>query len=371
MVVSGTNGGAFCKDFGSVQLSQLTGRISVNYVLSLPDASQRTFTENYTPNDNGVVSINDLGELAFSYFDQLPMFVEGVQSVDYFITLSASVIDEFGTNLGQFSQRFFYANCRTKISNAYTYRGFLSRHHRRKIALQQTHFIGFFLNGQVLGIGVSYKSGGKQMWSEFTTQMGSDSMLYYRSLGVYTVVELLYMNKGIIVAASEVFYYIVYLKADDKVIDAMQVDVDQNHYPQTTHFIYYNCFGIPDSMRFTGKDQRTTEMDASFVSIRKNYLKVNSKYNIYHEVNSGFITDILRDCAEDLVNSEAVYLYQGSELGERVTVTDVSFDESRPRTEPINVRVKYRLASECQRTIDRDMTVDYRIFDHTFGEEFE
>ena len=92
MVVSGTNGGAFCKDFGSVQLSQLTGRISVNYVLSLPDTSQRTFTEHYTPNDNGVVSINDLGELAFAYFEQLPMFVEGVQSVDYSVILSASEI---------------------------------------------------------------------------------------------------------------------------------------------------------------------------------------------------------------------------------------------------------------------------------------
>ena len=79
----------------------------------------------------------------------------------------------------------------------------------------------------------------------------------------------------------------------------------------------------------------------------------------------------MRDCAEDLVNSEAVYLYQGSELSDRVTITEVNFDESRPRTEPINVSVKYRLASECQRTIDRDMTVDYRIFDHTFGEEFE
>ena len=51
--------------------------------------------------------------------------------------------------------------------------------------------------------------------------------------------------------------------------------------------------------------------------------------------------------------------------------TEVNFDEFTPRTEPINVRIKYRLASECQRTIDRDMTVDYRIFDHTFGEEFE
>ena len=51
MVVSGTNSGAFCKDFGSVVLSGLTGSISVAYSLILPGGSQQSFTEHYTPDD--------------------------------------------------------------------------------------------------------------------------------------------------------------------------------------------------------------------------------------------------------------------------------------------------------------------------------
>lgn len=370
MVVSGTNGGAFCKDFGSVQLSQLTGRISVNYVLSLPDGSQRSFTEHYTPNDNGVVSINDLGELAFAYFEPMPMVLSGAQSANYTLLLEAVVYDISEAEIGTFSQKFFYANCRTNLASPNSYRGFLSRHHRRKISTDQAHFIGFIQNGQQLGVGVAYRKNGTQQWSEFILDIGASGQLYCQNFNLTTAVQLLQANANVSVSADDVFYYIIYLKADGSVQDAMQVDVDRTPYPAATHMVYYNCFGVPDSLRFTGKDNRTTEIDAAYVNVKRNFLKINTQYNIYHDVNTGYINDVTRDCAEDLVNSDAVYLYQGDSLGDRLTVTEVNFDDTKPRTEPINVRIKYRLSAECQRTIDRDMTVDYRIFDHTFGDTF-
>lgn len=371
MVTSNTNSGSFCKDFGSVVLSGLTDGISVNYVLTLPDDSTRTFTEHYTPDDGGIVRINDLGELAYAYFEPLPIVLSGAQKANYILLLEASVCDADGASLGQFSQKFFYANCRTSVQTPHSYRGFLSRHHRRKISIDQAHFVGFFMNGQQLGLGVAYRGDGDEQWSEFTLNIDDSGQLYYRNLNVESVLQLLQENTGIVVREDDVFYYIVYLKADGAVVDAMQVDIDRAHYPATTHFIYYNGFGIPDTMRFTGRDNRTSELDAAYVQVQHNFLKINTRHNIYHDVNTGYINEIMRDCAEDLVNSDAVYLYHDGSLGDRVTITEVNFDESKPRTEPVNVRIKYRLATECQRTIDRDMTVDYRIFDHTFGDTFE
>ena len=371
MVVSGTNSGAFCKDFGSVLLSGLTGRISVVYTLSLPDGSIKSFTEHYTPDDGGVVRINDLGELAFAYFEPLPMSLSGAQTANYTLLLEASVYDDDGDSLGGFSQKFFYANCRTSIETPHSYRGFLSRHHRRKIGVDQAHFVGFFLNGQQLGIGVAYRSAGSQRWSEFLLDMSESGQIYSLNLNVNAVLQLLKENCDVEITPDDVFYYIIYLKADGAVQDAMQVDVDRTHYSATTHMVYHNCFGVPDSLRFTGKDNRSVEMDAAYINVQRHFLKINTRHNIYHDVNTGYINEVMRDCAEDLVNSEAVYLYHFQTLGDRVSITEVNFDESKPRTEPVNVRIKYRLAAECQRTIDRDMTVDYRIFDHTFGDTFE
>lgn len=371
MVVSGTNSGAFCKDFGSVMLSGLAGSVSVAYSLTLPDGSQKSFTEYYTPDDAGVVRINDLGELAYAYFEPIPIVLSAAYMISYTLLLEAVVYDADDTQLGVFSQKFFYANCRTNVNSPHSYRGFLSRHHRRKIGVDQAHFIGFFANGQQLGIGVSYQSGGVEQWSEFLLNVTDSGQIYTLNLSMRMVLQLLLQNNGIVVSPDDVFYYIVYLKADGAVLDAMQVDIDRNHYSATTHMLYYNCFGVPDSLRFTGKDNRTVEMDAAYVNVQRNYLKINTRHNIYHDINTGYISEVMRDCAEDLVNSDAVYLYQSDTLGDRVTITEVNFDENKPRTEPVNVRIKYRLSAECQRSIDRDMTVDYRIFDHTFGDTFE
>ena len=164
MVVSGTNSGAFCKDFGSVMLSGLAGSVSVAYSLTLPDGSQKSFTEYYTPDDAGVVRINDLGELAYAYFEPIPIVLSAAYMISYTLLLEAVVYDADDTQLGVFSQKFFYANCRTNVNSPHSYRGFLSRHHRRKIGVDQAHFIGFFANGQQLGIGVSYQSGGVEQW---------------------------------------------------------------------------------------------------------------------------------------------------------------------------------------------------------------
>ena len=105
--------------------------------------------------------------------------------------------------------------------------------------------------------------------------------------------------------------------------------------------------------------------------IQREYRKVSTEYNIYHGINTGFINETLRDCVEDLVNSSRVHLYDTSGLGEQVTITEVDFQESKPRTEPVNVRLKFRLASNCQRRFSRDNTIDLKIFDHTFGDTFE
>lgn len=372
MVITGTSSAAYCKDFGSVVLSELTDNVSVAYTLTLPDASTRTFTEHYSPDESGSVRINDLGDLALAYFEPLPMVLSGAQSANYSLLMVGIVSDSTGTTLGTFSQTFYYSNCRTTLDPPHIYRGFLSRYRRRKVGVDQPHFIGFILNNQKLGIGVAYRANDTVEWIEFTLALSSGSLVYYRNLDVPTVVEILNTQALISVTADDIVYYILYLKSDSGILDAIQVDVDHTHYPAVTNMVYYNCFGIPDSIRFVGKDNRTTEMDASYVSARRNFLKINTQYHIYHEVNTGYINEVIRDSAEDLVNSDApVYLYRNGQLGERITITEVTFDESKPRTEPISVRVKYRISNECQRVIDRDMTLDYRIFDHTFGDTFE
>ncbi len=370
MVVTGTNGGSFCEDFGSIVLSELAGTVTVTYTITHyregVTATEDTLVETYTPDEAGQVRINDLGKLAQCYFDPLPLSLNATLQHTPWVLIEMVVADAGGNSIGSLSQRFFYANCRTNIAEAYTYRGFLTRHRRTKVRGDQTVSLGFFNHGQSLYVGVSYRSGILTRWKEQLLQaIADDGLLTVYNLNVATVAAAAGLD------TSEVDYYIVYLKADGEVVDAVQFNVDHRFFPVLTHFAYYNCFGVPETLFFTGQDNRSTEMNATYARIGHHYHKIQTDYNVYHEVNTGYINEVLRDCVEDLVNSKRVWKYDATGLGDMITVTAVSFDESKPRTEPINVRFTYRIANECQRKVDRDTTVDYRIFDHTFGIEFE
>ena len=375
MVVSGTNSGTFCKNFGSVILSEVTGAVTVDYHLDYW-GGEDDFQESYSPDADGIIRINYLGEVALAYFQELgfdmPESYSERLSVNYVVTLTATVLDAEGAELGSFSQKFYYSNCRTSLEEPHKYKGFLNRHHRRKILPAQMVPVAYFDQGQLLGIGVSYLKDGTEQWVEFQVPtVDGGGWLNCRNVGLEMVVAQLKEYASLEVSADDVFYYIVFLKDDTGNLDAIQFDVDRTHYPSVSHFVYYNCFGVPDTLFFTGKDTRTAEMEATYATIRRNYRKINTTLNIFHDVNTGYINRTLRECVEDLVNSTEVRLYDENGLGDAVTITEISFEESRPRTEPINVKLKYRLSTECQWSVDRDMTIDYKIFDHTFGDTFE
>ena len=370
MVVTGTNGGCFCLDFGQVLLQGLTESIEVAYTVTHPEGSD-SFTECYTPTDRGEVVIRDLGTLALSYFPEAPILPGSRWTGDRSVTLDA-VVTAGDTELGTFSQTFYYANCRTNIPQAYKYRGFLARYRRTTHHIDQSNMVSFFQQGQTLGIGIGYREGSTPIWSEFPNLTADDSgRILTIDLSVDYIIRWLYTEGLLYIDAADVDYLIFYLKADGEVVDAIQVDID--HSPgDYVHLAYLNAFGVPDTLCFRGRETRTAELMADYVTADHTYRRINSRLDIYHEVHSGYITAMQRDCAEDLACSPAVYLYGVNALGDRITITEVNFEETgRPRTEPINVAVKYRLANETQRVIERDMTIDYRIFDHTFGIEFE
>ena len=376
MVISGVNGGSFCKDFGAVQISEITGSIRVDYTVTAPQ-KVATLTEIYTADASGIVRINDLGELALCYFEELPVALDSdpdsIVSANHVVRIDAKLYDDAGKLLGSFAQKFFYSNCRSTVNNAHSYLGFLSRHRKRKIRLDQSLCVGYFARGQKVGVGVYYKQNGVGKWSEFQLADARDNdSLFTCNVSPSTVLRKLQEHAPADpVELDDLFYYIVYLKHGADVVDAIQFDIDTRYFSAVSHFAFYNCFGVPDTLYFTGKDERSSELVGTYAMIQREYRKVSTEYNIYHGINTGFITETLRDCVEDLVNSSSVYLYDSAGLGEQVTITEVDFQESKPRTEPVNVRLKFRLSSDCQRRFNRDNSIDFKIFDHTFGDTFE
>lgn len=378
MVISGTNAGVFCHDFGTLMLNEVTASIvSVEMRLMRDGVTLDTIVETYTPDANGIIQVNGLGELAKSYFPEQGMVLKAadaanIQRCPATITMQITVSDAEGVRLGTATQTFYYANCRTNIADPYKYMGFLTRHRRYKVRPDQSVNLSCLGLGQLFGLGISYLRNGVEQWIELAYALPDNGYIITRSLRVADVLDLLpKQNSGPQLTIDCIRYYIAYTKHDGQVVDAVQYDVDRRHFPAITQFAYYNCFGCPETLYFTGSDERSTEIDATIAKINGQHRKIKTNMATYHGINTGYINETLRDCVEDLVHSSRVYLVDNDILRDMITITEVDFSENKPRTEPINIKMTYRVANEVQRTCDRDPSVDFRIFDHTFGDEFE
>lgn len=369
MVIASYNANAFCLDDAPLLLSDVTGTIDVQFTATRPDGSTDSFTEVYSPDSNGQVVIRDLGRMALSYFEPYSFRLDADTAVGDGVLLDAKVyLSNTDTLLGSFSKHYYYANCRTTLSEPLKYRGFLSRFHRRTIHPDQQIILGFVRNGQTLGVGVKTTN---QYRQEDVVTVSEDHQLFITCYSLDRICNQATLQPGDPWVPDIIEYVIFYLYDEDGNIDAIQFDIDRSFKMQRTDFIFYNAFGVPDSLFFTGRDTRTAEMEAEFSTAAHEYRKLSTELNVKHQVNSGYIDEVTRDTAEDLITSSFAWLYSGKQLGEKIAITEVRFEESLPRTEPVNVAITYRLANETQRIIDRDMTLNYRIFDHTFGVEFE
>lgn len=374
MVITGIiEGGVFCPDMGDVIISAVSGSITVKYKINGWGVPSASFEEIYYPGPDGNININGLGDVALDYFQDnvinLLHTTTYYTNVNYYVILSADIYNASGVKEGSFAQTFYYSKCRTSIS-PYDKR-FLNRFSSRMVREDQFICLAYHNLGQTLVLGVAYKSEGEARFfkAKFNTT-GTPGSFIIRYFSVDAVVDRLNKALNASFTSDDIIYYETDLYEGDTLIDKIHYDIDRKYYPQITHFVFYNCFGFPESLYFTGRDERTSELEASFGSVMGNYLKVHTDLITSHTANTGYINESIRDCVEDMVHSNKVYLYQKDTLGDLITITGVEFTESKPRTEPLNIKLTYRVADKCQRTFTRARLPE-KIFDKTFDSTFD
>lgn len=368
------DGGVFCPDMGDVEITGVSGNITIKYSIKKTYATTiTTFNEVYYPDQKGCVKIHGLGDIAMDYFGDIGILLRHnthqYDSNPYLIIIYALIFNNSGGVENSFSQTFFYSKCRMSISlNDIC---FMSRFSTRMVREDQVVCLTSHGKFQDMVLGIAYKTDSEVRFHriELPTRGGlGDFYTYFYS--VPAVVERLNEALKSSYTTNDIVYYEVYYYDNDKIIDKVHFDIDRKHYPQITHFIFYNCFGFPETLYFTGKDERSAELEASFGSFAGNYLKTYTDLITSHTVNTGYINEAIRDSVEDMVHSSKVYLYEYDKLGDLITITGVDFTESKPRTEPLNVKLTYRVADECQRKFARAKIGD-RIFDSTFDSTFD
>ncbi|MEG1860999.1 MAG: hypothetical protein RR206_04840 [Bacteroidaceae bacterium] len=369
--------GVFCKDMGALRLMGLTGDVSVAFTVY--DAAHAVkldeFGETYSPDTQGCVLIRDLGEVALSYFTEaeLPSSPTAAVVGDAFLFIDLLVDTGIeGEDSVLLSQQFYYASVRTDIAAPAKYKRFLSRFTESDVLPCELSTPAFLNMGQKLSVGVAYFDGTAKYCRIPIPVTAPQGGWFAAPMSPVHVLALLGVELLTRFDFADLYFYDVLLEDGGKIVDRIRLHLDHRPVGLTTTLVYYNCFGLPSAITLRGREELECDLGAEFSNVEGFHRKTNTELVTSHCLSTGYINASQRDAVFDLATSNRVYLWDGDTLGDEVTITEIDFSETLPRTAPTNLKITYRVADRKDRKFVRhEVIVNQGVFDDTFDGSFE
>jgi len=140
---------------------------------------------------------------------------------------------------------------------------------------------------------------------------------------------------------------------------------------QETHFLYFNCFGLPETITFTGQDNRKIDPGITYGYLLDNYRQIESLPIVSNQVYSGQISREVAECIEELLISDRKYLYADDRIGKEIVITEVGMEQDSASNRPISYSLTYRPAALRHLEYKRIIYDTGRVFDKTFDDTFD
>ena len=366
-------GGVFCQDMGdlTVRNVQQLETVVKFIVLNAGNEEVSSFNESYYPNAAGELVISGLADLMAGYLQGRKLkelFNPNQQwtEIDSFATLELEFYQQ-GSKIDECSQLFYQANNRTGVfPSSYNY--FLGRFRERTVYEDQVLFLSYIYRGQQLQAGVAYyQANGSSAYR--TLILPNTGMTTGKTCCHQYIPADIAALCG--VTADKLIYIEFKLMLSGTIIDYMKCTFDHGHQKQKTTFLFKNLFGVPEMIVMTGVNKRTSELEASFSWINRRYRKTSTDLTTFHTICTGAIDAQTHDSVKDAIRSDEVYLVDGTQLIDLVTVTDIDLDVEQPKEKPMAVYITYRVSEKVQERFSRVAVRDSEIFDDTFDDTFE
>lgn len=347
---------------------------------------------------NNFCRVKDIGKVIRPYLEPMPLDEDFLflSCEDTYHNLSVNVRikhysegDIGGEPRDIYTMTAYYADVRTDRKGRQHMHlplfGFLSRYNwkERLINEKQKVFVSFLHYSQYTRffLGIAYMKDGSARYREVDVPFPDAAYSVYTLYAFDAEMVLDRLKRAISecssVTVEDLLYFTVNLKAKDMDTDLeypvgyIKYVFDRRHFPQEKHLLFYNAFGIWETLVLKGRDERSTQMDATYAWIDNKYRKNTTELVMTHAHNTGFISEIDHDTLLDLANSSHVYLYEVDTIEDEITITELEDNVSYPRQEPMNAKVTYRVADKQRKFKFQYYGDDVEVFDKTFDRSFE
>lgn len=383
----------FVLDVPDVRWTDAADGRRVRVVISPQNGEQVDFSENYTPDNNNAVTLRGLSELIQPYVKPCPtpMRQDLVQGHGVWLatvvraSFTAQLYDEpeEGQSAQMIGQAFhsyaYYASRRTTATPGSTAM-WLTRYTERTVLAVQPLTLSVLL---VEGLTARFVVEGLNSQDELQTVTvpiditGAEGAALGTAPAYAAVIHYSIPDLTTAAALTKVLRVTAELLREGRAVDSVTFHIDYKHHAQQRVVAFTNCFGMLETEAFTGADDVSTELEAEYAWMDREYEKTCTREVTQHRLAARFTGDTRRDSLRDITASPELFLIhdEGADCWQRMTLTAFEMTDRRPHTAPQTAYITLRPSAMHQEEVARRGDTDsgevrHRIFDYTFDETF-
>lgn len=313
-----------------------------------------TIEETYTTDSVGLLKIYDLARLFNNYIQSDADF--SVIQEPLIRRLSVTFTLKYGTTTKSCSRDIIYSRNPMSVysSDFLSIPSLIRRKKTNTTRFEPFFFQTYTTDKPVITLYLAYLKNGVTYYPSATIADTSSAYTYvYVDLSVSNVIAIAAPGESL--STIKPLYYDVVVKFDGVQTDKMRFTIDNNYYPQESGILYYNLFGLPSTLPFTGQNNEKIEQEVTFGYVGNMYRALDRDLSNSHELNSGWISNEERPAYKDLLQSPftAIYHKSGNDVTlEEIAITGIDWTITRPSNEPDNIKLTYRHAQKNQISLD-------------------
>ena len=347
----------FSCDMQDIRIADVHDKLSLRMVVD----GQEALSEIYYPDHGNTVIICDPGDIINEYFVH-PELNGG----DERITLSPMEV-QLALSDGESAERYtlhvFYSRHHMSFDPQTDFI-FHSRYKIKQLRQNSIDYLSFFVSDKTeVFLDIIYLESGRSVRKTVKLQLSDANRMMAYNVSPVKVGELAGLKTDNILSYDARI-------TDGTLTDLIRYVIDRKSRREMHQFLYYNVFGLPESISFSGLVQYSPELEGDIADMVKQKRRFAPFFNDLRTVNTGYLDENKYKALIDMLTSPRQRWYDTPSLPMEIIITDIDFTHTKMGNRRGNVNLTFCPASRKHQVFDR-YSFGGGIFDYTFDRTFE
>lgn len=347
----------FSADMEDIRITDVHEKL----VFKMTVDGQEALSEVYYPDSGNAVVICDPGDIINEYFVR-PELGGGDDRIALPpMTVQLSLSDSEAT--AEYTLYVFHSRYRVSFE-LLTGFIFYSRYKIKHIRQNTIDYLSLFVSDKTkVYLDIIYLESGNSVKKTVELQLSDANRMMAYNMSPVKVGKLASLR------ADNILSYDARI-TDGTLTDLVRYVIDRKNHREIHQFLYYNVFGLPESISFSGLVQFSPELEGDIADMVKLKRRFNPFFNDLRTVNTGYLDENKYKALIDMLTSPVQRWYDTPSLPMEIIITDIDFTHTKMGNQRVNVNLTFCPASRKHQVFDR---YSFRggIFDYTFDRTFE